>query len=85
MSGQPITFIDHSNLVASGATVLTNRQVFDLGTALKAIHSFFYEAYGPPLGSPETWYAMDVEFKFDGDPGEEPLLAVKQARPHPGR
>jgi hypothetical protein len=36
VSGQPITFIDHSSLVASGQTVLTNRQVYDLGTALEA-------------------------------------------------
>jgi hypothetical protein len=28
---------------------------------------------------------MDVEFKFDGEAGEEPTLQVKQARPHPGR
>jgi hypothetical protein len=85
MTGQPITFIDHSNLVSTGSMVLTNRQIYDLGTALKAIHGFFYEAYGPPLGATDVWYAMDVEFKFDGDPGEEPLLSVKQARPHPGR
>jgi hypothetical protein len=30
---------------------------------------------------------MEVEFKFDDDgaPGELPKLAVKQARPYPGR
>ena len=33
----------------------------------------------------QGWYAMDVEFKFDGEPGETPKLAIKQARPHPGR
>ena len=84
MAGQPIEFIEHSNLVASGYSVLTNSQVHDLGVALRAIHTFFYPAYGPALGS-NDWYAMDVEFKFDGEEGEEPPLWVKQARPHPGR
>ena len=38
----------------------------------------------PPAGD-DGWYAMDVEFKFDGDPGETPKLFMKQARPYPGR
>lgn len=84
MQGQPIVFIDHSNLVPSGTSVLTLKQTHDLGVALKAIHQFFAPAYGAAPGS-NDWYAMDVEFKFDGEPGEEPALAVKQARPHPGR
>ncbi len=84
MQGQPLVFIDHSNLVPSGTNVLTFQQTHDLGVALKAIHQFFGPAYGAAPGS-NDWYAMDVEFKFDGEPGEEPALAVKQARPHPGR
>ena len=27
------------------------------------------------------WWAMDVEFKFDGPAGEQPSLFIKQARP----
>jgi hypothetical protein len=83
LQGQPIEFIAHSNLIPPDTTVLTNAQTHELGIALKAIHQFFYPAYGPPLGSNE-WYAMDVEFKFDGMPGEEPRLWIKQARPHSG-
>ncbi len=85
MPNKPVSFIEHSNLVATGSSVLTYDQTLELGIALKAIHQYFYEAYGPPIDDPTAWYAMDVEFKFDGDPGETPLLSVKQARPHPGR
>ena len=31
---------------------------------------------------PAAAYAMDVEFKFEGAPGETPQLYIKQARPH---
>jgi pyruvate, water dikinase len=85
MPNKPISFIEHSSLVLDGESVLTYDQTLELGDALKAIHQYFYEAYGPPLSDPTAWYAMDVEFKFDGEPGEEPILSVKQARPHPGR
>jgi hypothetical protein len=74
--GQPAVFVAHSNLVASGETVLTTAQLFELGQALDAIRSYFNVAYGST-----EWWAMDVEFKFDGEPGEEPALFVKQARP----
>ncbi|MFT7581398.1 MAG: pyruvate,water dikinase [Myxococcota bacterium] len=80
-AGQPAVFLAHSNLVADGTTVLTNAQTFQLGRALDAIHSYFFSTYG---GRPGAFYGMDVEFKFDGEPGEEPALFVKQARPHPG-
>jgi pyruvate,water dikinase len=82
--GQPISYLSHSSLVVPGATVLSAAQVNELGKALEAIHRRFSPAYGPAAGN-TGWYAMDVEFKFDGDPGEMPRLAVKQARPHPGR
>jgi hypothetical protein len=79
--GQPILFIGHSNLVPNGSTVLTRRQTYDLGSALDAIHDYFRPIYG---NDPRRWYAMDVEFKLDGPPGEEPTLTIKQARPHSG-
>lgn len=82
--GLPITYLSHSNLVEAGQTVLTSAQVYELGKALDAIHERFSPAYGPKAGN-TGWYAMDVEFKFDGEPGEIPRLSVKQARPHPGR
>ena len=61
--------------------MLTDSQTHRLGVALRAIHDHFLEVYGADA---THWYAMDVEFKFDGDPGEQPRLFVKQARPHPG-
>jgi hypothetical protein len=78
--GQPVVYISHSNLVRLGDTVLTSRQINDLGNALAAIHSFFYPVYGADGG----WYGMDVEFKFDdkNNPGT-PELFIKQARPFP--
>ena len=74
---QPITYLSHSNLVADGETVLTAAQVHELGSALDAIHNRFSAAYGPARGN-KGWYAMDVEFKFDGDAGQD-TDAVRQA------
>ncbi len=81
MAGQPIVFITRSSETPEGSSVLTSAQTFKLGTALDAIHRYFRPLYGT---TPGAWYAMDVEFKLDGEPGEEPALFVKQARPHPG-
>jgi hypothetical protein len=82
--GQPAIYLSHSNLVAANATVLSNAQLYALGKALDAIHTRFSPAYGPASGN-TGWYAMDVEFKFDGEDGEVPKLYIKQARPNPGR
>lgn len=83
---QPITYMAHSNLIPSDATVLTPSQIYKLGIALDAIHARFSAAYGPAAGK-TGWYAMDVEFKFDNDeaPTLPPALYIKQARPYPGR
>jgi len=79
--GQPMTFFAHSNLVPEGETVLTREQTYRLGQALQEIHWEFAKYYQKP----DAFYAMDVEFKFNTDPGdEESQLWVKQARPHPG-
>ena len=79
-AGSPVVYLAHSNLVPEGETVLSNSETHELGTALNAIHNHFYEAYGT-----ESFYAMDVEFKFDTPEGaSEPQLFVKQARPYPG-
>jgi len=84
LPGQPIVFLAHSNLVPEGETVLTRAQVATLAEALATIHAFFDPLYGPL--TPEHFYAMDVEFKFDTDPATgESLLVIKQARPYPGR
>jgi pyruvate,water dikinase len=84
VQGQPLEYLSHSSLVPHGETVLTRDQVLELSAALQLIHMRFAPAYAPPPGSTE-FYGMDVEFKFDGEPGETPVLNVKQARPHPGR
>jgi len=83
--GQPQIFLSHSNLIPDGEgdTVLTNSQMYELGTGLDTLHQFWKGLYGPPPGQLD-YYAMDVEFKFEGLPGEEPELFIKQARPHPG-
>lgn len=91
-AGQPIVYIGHSNIIPDGYTVLDAQQLYQLGTALKAIHEYFFEVYGD-----RSFYAMDTEFKFDdgsrdadGDgifevPGGERKLVMKQARPFPDR
>lgn len=79
--GQPLVFLQRSSLVRAGTSVMTPEQTFALGAALDRIHEFFRPAYGTGGG----FYAMDVEFKFDGEKGQPPTLYVKQARPHPGR
>jgi hypothetical protein len=73
-------FNKHSSLVPDNSTVITRAQMLKLGKALDYIHNYFKTAYSKP----GKFYAMDVEFKFDGDPGEEPALFIKQARPYPG-
>lgn len=81
----PIVYLSHSSLVPEDGSVLTTRQVHELGQALDAIHRRFSAAYGPGAGN-TGWYAMETEFKFFiYEPGQEPELVLKQARPHPGR
>lgn len=75
LPGQPVVYIAHSNQVPAGESVMTSAQLYELGTALDAIHATFYEAYGVGGG----FYAMDTEFKVvDGH------IVMKQARPYPG-
>lgn len=90
---QPVSYLAQSNLVGTGERVLELGQVQELGRALDAIRGYFQPAYAPPPGAaavPESrfvpsWWAMDIEFKFDGEEGETPLLYVKQARPYGNR
>lgn len=85
MTGQPVTYLSRSNVLPPGqSSVLNASQLYELGMALEKIHALFSEAYGPAAGN-RGWYAMDVEFKFDGTSPEDAVLEVKQARPHPGR
>ena len=77
-ANQPVTYLSNSSLVGGSETVLTSAQLFELGTALALIQRTFAPAYADG----QQWWAMDVEFKFDGEPGETPALFVKQARPY---
>ncbi len=74
--GQPIVYIRRSNQVPEGQTVLSNVDLYALGSALDAIHQTFLPVYGRDGG----FYAMDTEFKVTaaGD------VMIKQARPYPG-
>ena len=76
MPGQPVVYIRRSNLIPDGETVLSNAQLYELGTALDAIHRHFYPVYGAGA----SFYAMDTEFKVTADG----VLEIKQARPYPG-
>jgi pyruvate,water dikinase len=80
--GQPVVYVARSNLIPTTRHVLTDVQLAALGDALARIHDYFAPAYGPTAADPDAWYAMDIEFKFEGEPGAEPALFVKQARPH---
>lgn len=72
-ANQPVTYLATSSLTDDGDDVLTNAQLFELGSALQRINRTFAPAYAS-----DDWWAMDVEFKFDGDPA---TLFIKQARP----
>lgn len=77
-NGQPTRYLSHSNLGAAGETVMSRAQVHELGEALAAVRDYFSPIYG---SGPAQWWAMDVEFKLDGEPGEPEVLYLKQARP----
>ena len=76
LPGQPVVYINHSNLIPAGHTVLTSAELYELGTALDAIHRYFQPVYGDGGG----FFAMDTEFKIT----EDGRLEIKQARPYPG-
>jgi hypothetical protein len=77
-NNQPATYFTHSSLLQSGETVLTRRQLFDLGRSLTAIRDHFAELYDPPPGFARL--PLDVEFERIGS-----RIEIKQVRPHPGR
>ncbi len=86
MPRQPVMYLDHSSLMPEGETVLTRSELAELAEALSAVHGFFAGVYGP--ATPDHFYALDVEFKFNtypDDPEEISRLVIKQARPYPGR
>lgn len=85
VQNQPVSYLSNSNLVPTGTRVLQNSQVQELGVALDRIRSHFAGAYAPAAGAASSWWAMDVEFKFDAEGDEVPPLFIKQARPFGNR
>lgn len=84
LPNSPISYLSSSNYTPNGR-VLELSQVQQLGVALDKIRTHFAPAYAPAPTAARQWWAMDVEFKFDGPPGETPPLWVKQARPYGSR
>jgi hypothetical protein len=84
-TGQPSAFVSYSSLTSGAQTVLTRVQTHNLGIALDAIHSYFAKAYGPSSGQQRAWYAMNVEFAWVAEAGQEPILYIKGALPGAGR
>ena len=81
LPNQPAVYIQHSNLIPEGETVLTNSELHQLGSSLSAVHNHFYPVYGVT----GRFYAMDTEFKFDENPTTGQVqLYLKQARPYSG-
>ena len=80
---RPVSYLAHSSIIPAGETVLTTRQLYDLGVALATIRTRLSPAYGPAAGN-TGFYGLEVDFKFDDEttPGT-PTLYVKQARPYP--
>lgn len=81
-NGQPATYYTHSSLVPPGEHVLSRRELFELGGALRLIREAFAGTYDPPEGYGRL--PMDVEWKRLGR-GEGSRIVIKQARPYPGR
>jgi phosphoenolpyruvate synthase/pyruvate phosphate dikinase len=83
LQNQPVSYLSNSSQVAPGERVLLPSQVQELGIALDRIREHFTPAYAPDTAG--SWWAMDVEFKFDAEGDEVPPLYVKQARPFGNR
>ena len=80
--GQPATYYTQSNLVTPGTTVLSRRELYQLGQGLDAVRQHFASHYDPPAGFGRL--PMEVEFKRVVDRGET-HIEIKQARRFPGR
>ena len=73
-----IEYISYSNIMG-GKPVLNDDQIVQLVKYLWIIKSHFYFNYKMNSGIGFKPFAMDVEFKFEGNP---PKLYIKQARPY---
>ena len=73
-----IEYLSHSNIMG-GRPVLSNDQIVVLVKYLWAIKSYFYYTYNTDNTVGYTPFAMDVEFKFEGNPLK---LYFRQVRPY---
>lgn len=73
-----IEYLSHSNIMA-GKPVLNNDQIVLLAKYLWVIKSYYYYTYNNNSNTGYTPFAMDVEFKFSGNPSK---LYFRQARPY---
>jgi hypothetical protein len=77
--GNPsIEYLSHSNIMG-GKPVLQNQEIVALVKFLWVIKSYFYYTYNTDSSMGYTPFAMDVEFKFEGNPL---ILYFRQARPY---
>ncbi|MCA9563215.1 MAG: hypothetical protein KC561_06990, partial [Myxococcales bacterium] len=70
-----VAHLGYSSFSPSQA-ILDDARAEHVACALRTIHNHFR----PLLGADDQWFAMDIEFKFVGDDGQD--LVVKQARPY---
>jgi hypothetical protein len=73
-----IEYLSHSNIMG-GVSVLSNDQIVLLVKYLWVIKSYYYFTFNSGSAAGYTPFAMDVEFKFEGNPSK---LYFRQARPY---
>jgi pyruvate, water dikinase len=81
MRNYPTAFLQRSNSVATGQSILSRTQSYQLGKQLSAIHSYFGKIYGQLGTSARTWYAMEVTFTFNESTDEQTGPTITQALP----
>jgi hypothetical protein len=73
-----IEYLAHSNIMG-GKPVLSNDQIITLVKYLEAIKTHFCPFYNPRCFIYNASFAMDVEFKYEGNPAK---LYFRQVRPY---
>jgi hypothetical protein len=73
-----IEYLAHSNIMG-GKPVLSNDQIITLVKYLDAIKSHFCNLYNPRCFLYYASFAVDVEFKYEGNPA---MLYFRQVRPY---
>jgi hypothetical protein len=75
-----VEYLTFSNIPElNGATVLTDEELFELGTYCQALKQHFYRNVPHDCDCTESNFGLDIEFKIDSQVSERKLY-VKQAR-----